>query len=109
MEKFNSSKSAEQVVDISNLAWADFDNITQEQKESLEKDGWRLPSIQELYSAYLKKDTIENWKKNDFYWSSSEFTDNDKDMWAIYFNTGYVSYYDKSHDFNIRYVKEIKK
>lgn len=77
-------------------------------KYAKEKGG-QLPSIDELTVAYLHKDEInaaleanggEPFKKDDYYWSSSEYSNNLS--WALYMDSGYRLNYNKYHGYYVR-------
>lgn len=68
-----------------------------------------IPSIDELTVAYLHKDEInaaliraggEPFKEDDWYWSSSEYSDGLS--WILYMNNGYRIYGYKSTSHSVR-------
>lgn len=54
---------------------------------------WYLPSKEELNLLYLQKDVVGGFD-NLYYWSSTEI--NDLNAWAVYFQNGYQSAYQKN-------------
>ena len=73
--------------------------------------GWRLPTIQELYTAYVQK--VEGFK-SDLYWSSSTYAQNTDDAWVVdfdyrnvYFDNGGVFDLDKTSYYYVRCVRDI--
>ena len=60
----------EKIVDISNLQWAS-KTVKRNWRDATSKcpSGWRLPTIQELHTAYVKK--VEGFKLDKGYLSSS--------------------------------------
>ena len=60
--------------------------------------GWYIPSIRELCTLYMNKDTINeslNAVKGELigtgrYWSSSQYSINNEDAWNVNFNDGYA-------------------
>ena len=92
-------EEAKQIVDISKLEWGDdiIDDRGFWYDEALEfvrkhNGGWRLPTIQELYTAYLKQLPIF---ANTTYWSCS-FKD-DYQAWGINMTYGRVALYSIKH------------
>jgi len=97
-----SKEEAEQIVDISNLQWGKTFKSDWNSAESNCPSGWRLPTIQELYTAYVQK--VSGFKTS-MYWSSS--SKNSEAAWYFGFigeNT-YSSY--KTANYNVRCVREI--
>ena len=81
---------AKQIVDVSNLLTSVIQNreYSWDQAKDLERRGWRLPTIQELYTISEQRATF-NVNLNGIYWSSSE-KDNDL-AWGISTSPGYVN------------------
>lgn len=101
----NSNEEARQIIDISNLEWGDSFKSDWESAQSKCPSGWRVPTIQELYSAYVKKVTGFQF---DFYWSSSNYRGLKNNMWYVGFDSGIVNhYYFKPTDYYVRCVREI--
>jgi hypothetical protein len=63
-------------------------------------EGWRLPSIEELFMIYNEKIIVEN-----SYWSSSEI--NADLAWYFFFTNGLASNYNKGDTSYVRAVKDI--
>ena len=69
-------------------------------------EGWRLPSKEELYYLYKKKDTIGGF--NNFnYWTSTEI--DSSSAWCYTFTNGYPHRYNKINPGFVRAVKSIDK
>lgn len=75
-------------------------------KEWCEKQGGHLPSIDELTVAYLNKEAVNKalvehggkpFKEDDWYWSSSEYTDNDS--WLLEMGSGSRDYNAKGSNY----------
>jgi hypothetical protein len=67
----NSQSEAKQIVDISNLEWKDEEEIidmTWDEAFRNTPKGWRIPTIQELYSQIVNNGLGFNSR---YYWSSS--------------------------------------
>lgn len=78
VERIDGYNQAEKIVDISNLELNDnrpnkhMSYLEANQLvRKVESDGWRLPTIQELYTMYNERFFIKNTLPNGFYWSSS--------------------------------------
>jgi hypothetical protein len=72
-------------------------------------DGWRLPTIQELYFMYDKRDEIGGLVKdqNSYYWSSDE--DEDYGVAGYFrFNLGTANYNYKNDTCYVRAVRDLK-
>lgn len=92
-------QEAKQIVDISKLEWGDdlIDDRKFWYEDALEfvgkhKGGWRLPTIQELYTAYVKQLPIF---ANTSYWSCS-FKD-DYQAWGINMVRGDINLYPRGY------------
>jgi hypothetical protein len=69
-------------------------------------DGWRLPTIDELKSIYDKKDEIGGFKKNEYYWSRTEYG---KFLaWGFYFSLDDAIYTKKYFANYVRAVRDLK-
>ena len=96
---------AKQIVDISNLVWSkDFGEKTWKEAIYLCPTGYRLPTVQELYTAYVKR--IPDFG-NDTYWSFNTYTKNTNYAWLVPFGNGLVFYSYKTYSFYVRYVKDL--
>jgi hypothetical protein len=96
---------AKQLFDISNLEWGK-DLKSKTNFYSLDYQipkGWRLPTIQELYTAYVLK--VPGFK-NEIYWSSGSLTTSDF-AWAVNFKWGEVSDKYKKNENYVRCVRDI--
>jgi hypothetical protein len=75
--------------------------------EACEKlgSGWRLPSIEELQVMYevLHKKGKGNFKEDNRYWSSSEYSA--ASAWLIYFGFGATDYSFKYYSYYVRAVR----
>ena len=56
-------------------------------------DSWRLPNLQELNYLYENQNNFKGIQNGEYYWS--ENTDNDLNVWAKYFYTGYQCRFNK--------------
>lgn len=112
-----SSKSeASKLVDISNLKWSDtYGGVMGfTYMEAINKCpfGWRLPTVQQLYTAYVKinEDFIglpvfPVSFKQDYYWSAS-ISDRDSNYaWYLDFLSGEPDSYNKTNGCFVCYVK----
>jgi len=102
-------KDAKQIVDISHLEWSEetFSRISRLAKLKY-VNGWRLPTIQELWTAYKLK--VKGFKKvqgKSGYWSSSLSGKDFLMGWYITFSDGYVGECSFTEEFNIRLVRDI--
>lgn len=94
---------AKQIVDISDLVWSeDKGKMSWVEAMSSCSPGWRLPTIQELYTAYVQK--VPGFESN-FYWSSSTYAQNS--VWNVHFDVGNVYYDNKTDYLYVRCVREI--
>ena len=107
----DSKLEAKQIVDISNLKWGKSFKYDWHSAKSKCPSGWRLPTIQELYTAYVQK--VEGFK-SDLYWSSSTYAQNTDDAWVVdfdyrnvYFDNGGVFDLDKTSYYYVRCVRDI--
>ena len=100
----NSNHEAKQIVDISNLEWGKAFKATWDSAQSKCPSGWRLPTIQELYSAYVQK--VKGFQSY-YYWSSSTDANNINYAWYVDFGYGYVFYNYKANGFYVRCVRDI--
>jgi len=76
--------------------------------------GWRLPNINELHTIVsygtINPSIIGNFKytKNDYYWSSTTYSSNSENAFAISFSNASMSYFVKeSYSIAVRCVREI--
>ena len=97
-------RDAMQIVDISNLQWStDMGTMTWDKVMSSYPQGWRLPTIQELYTAYVNK--ISGFHQSGNYWSSSTYAQNTFFAWRLDFYNGKVGNSFKTKGNYVRYVK----
>lgn len=117
-KSISSKSEAKQVVDISNLSLSGVrgGEMTWEEAMSKQKNGWRLPTIQELWTICLKfnKDELdfEDSNKiisNETYWSSSESGLDSYMAWSVSFYNSMPSCdeYRKKSECYVLLVKEI--
>jgi hypothetical protein len=64
-------------------------------------NGWRLPTIEELFMIYKNKLINNNTKS---YWSSTEYANGY--AWNFYFLTGTANYY--FNNFKVAYVRAVR-
>ena len=100
----DSKLEAKQIVDISNLEWGKTFKYDWDSAQSKCPSGWRLPTIQELYSAYVQK--VEGFKP-DLYWSSSAYAQDTYAAWGVHFDFGGVYNFRKTFDGYVRCVRDI--
>ena len=94
-------KEAKQIINISNLEWSKSFQYDWNMAQSKCPTGYRLPTIQELHSAY--KSGMKGFKA-DVYWSSS--IDFKNSVWIVHFLDGTVGRAtNKNYKNNVRYVK----
>ena len=102
---------------INNLEWqAKDDGIKRTWEDSIIYattlgDGWRLPTIGELFSiidftVYKPACKIDSCRSS-YYWSSSPHTNHSDYAWYVYFYDGDVSYRDKCYHDYVRCVREL--
>jgi hypothetical protein len=102
----------ETTLDTSEMPWTDARTACAD-KDVGGRKGWRLPSIAELSS--LVDPSIKNrptlpaghpfLNVQDVYWSATTVTDNPKNAWLIFFDTGKVLYAFKTITFNVWCVR----
>jgi hypothetical protein len=95
------------IVDISRLKWSDIlGKYSWDEAIANCPSGWRLPTVQELYSA--GKQNIDQFELN-LYWTSSTAGRNVPNAWAVGINKFGVNVnrYMKIHSLYILCVKEI--
>lgn len=68
-------------------------------------DGWRLPIRSELIDAY--DNNVEGFNGS-YYWSSSTYAQNTNNAWLVDFDDGFVYYNDKTYNYCVRCVREVK-
>ena len=102
---------------IDGLEWqADDNGIQRTWDEALEYanglgNGWRLPTIGELFSIidykkYNPACKIENCRSS-YYWSSSPYAGDANYAWGIHFHNGPVYYGDKDYHYYARCVRNL--
>ena len=104
--KVRNENEAKQIVDISDLVWGEtLEKMNWVRAYSTSPTGWRLPTVQELYTAYVKK--VKGFQDK-IYWSSSIYVPIPEAAWCVFFYDGYVST-DKKRDYtySVRYVKNL--
>ena len=102
----NNEREAEQTVDISNLIWGEVKEAHWEEAIAKCPSGWRLPTVQELYTAWDQQ--VPGFGRFN-YWSLSTVPTklkSSKAAWAVTFKNGGADYYDKGDYNHIRYVKK---
>lgn len=96
---------AKQIVDISDLVWSeDKGKMNWDSAISSCPPGWRLPTVQELYTAL--KQNVSGFQ-SDTHWSSTETDKNTFSAYCVNFKSGYVINAVKTDWLYVRYVKEI--
>ena len=67
---------------------------------------WRLPTKEELEMLCQGcKENNYNDNEPDYFWSSSTASYDTDSAWGVYFDSGHISYYDKSSDLYVRCVR----
>lgn len=101
----DSVDEAKQIVDISNLKWSkNYEKMSYYDAEENTPEGWRLPTIQELYTAYVQG--VKGFKKVT-YWSLTRHNENVKPFSFSFNNTEYpFSWFKDSTKNSVRYVKD---
>jgi hypothetical protein len=81
---------AEQIVDISNLKWLPYGQVTEGHWDKFigSTSDYRLPTIQELYTAY--KQNVRGFDNSEIYWSSSTTPNNKDYAWTLDFYNGNI-------------------
>lgn len=97
---------AKKIVDISDLVWSEDLSATMNWDEAMSScpPGWRLPTIQELYTASVQK--AQSFQHSN-YWSSSTYAQNTNFAWYVNFSNGSVDGSLKANNYYVRCVKEI--
>ena len=68
-------------------------------------EGWRLPTIQELWYIYEEKELKKEFSSAS-YWSSTDFID--INAWYFFFSIGLAGNSDKTSTCYVRAVRDIK-
>jgi hypothetical protein len=100
----DSSDEAKQIVDISGLEWGETFKSDWKSAQSKCPQGWRLPTVQELYTAYIQN--VEGFE-SDVYWSSSTYSLYTNLAHFVNFKSGDVSYNFKTESYYVCCVREI--
>ena len=66
---------------------------------------WRLGTKEELKNLYNNKSKLKYFS-SDYYWSSTTCEDYKDIAWVVYFNDGYVRYYNKDVNDYVRCVRD---
>lgn len=105
----DSEREAKQIVDISNLQWSKSFLSNWDSAQSKCSGGWRLPNIQELYTAYVQN--VKGFKPF-YYWSSSTYAPDTNVGWCVSFGDKNVSFKFKPNYYNYKtnlyYVRCVK-
>lgn len=97
----------ETTLDLSEMSWTDARSACAD-KDVGGRKGWRLPSVSELSSlvdpSVKARPTLPSGHPftnvQDVYWSATTVTDNTKNAWLVFFDTGKVLYAFKTITFN---------
>jgi hypothetical protein len=101
----NFRQEAKQIVDISNLRWSKSFKFDWYLAKSKCPKLWRLPTVQELYSAF--ESGVDGFDKSGYYWSSSTSAQHDNRAWNVDFNLGLLFISDITSVNHVRYVRDI--
>ncbi len=86
------------------LEWKEIEGTyTWHQAMELGKDGWRLPSKEELLKLYWSN----IMPSDNCYWSSSPYAASSYYAWVVYFSSGDEYNYVKGNSFYVRLVREL--
>lgn len=100
---FISPKEVKKIVDISNLVWSKSFKASFKVAQSKCPPGWRLPTIEELYTACVQ--SVPGFEQGK-YWSSTSYSKNLKEAWGVDFFAEDVFIDDKSYDgYYVRFTK----
>jgi Protein of unknown function (DUF1566) len=102
----------EATLETSEMSWTDARSACAD-KDVGGRKGWRLPSIAELSSlldpSIKTRPTLPPGHPftnvQDVYWSATTVTDNTKNAWLVFFDTGKVLYAFKTITFNVWCVR----
>ena len=96
------TQEAMKIVSVSSLFGREVEDkyYTWQEAKNLEKNNWRLPTVQELYSIYKEDEFISD----DVFWTSSEKDKNR--VWVIRFSDGIVGSVSKLADAKIYWVRD---
>ena len=99
----NTAREAKQIVDISNIEWQNGERpMTYDRAITQIPNGYRLPTVQELYTAY--KQNIEGFSRNEFISSNK---DEDGFIWFVNFLNGNTDTITSNTTSLVKYVKEV--
>jgi len=93
-----------QLIPAKNLEWKETDEMctyTWHDAMELGKDGWRLPTKEELLALYQSG----LMPSNRAYWSSSPIAGYNNGAWIVYFDYGNEGSSDKYNNFYVRLVR----
>lgn len=103
----SSESEAKTMVNISNLEWSphigDMKGMTWSDAIRECPMGWRLPTVQELYTLYQNDENGKYHKE--YYWSGSLSDKNELYAWYFDFLTGGADSYNKTNRCYVCYVK----
>lgn len=115
-------------IDMKNgLMWQD-DGVTANAKMTWEEateycsglklagyDDWRLPTVKELLTLvdYAREDPAAirqiRYVRSEDYWTSVTDVSDRSDAWLVFFESGMVDNYDKTHRRHLRCVRKVQK
>lgn len=108
--KVKNINQAKQIVDISSLQFIRIrDALSWNEATSQAPSGYRLPSIQELYTAYVQGNNVFNGRSYLEFCSNSPYYGEGYDwtVWTID-GEGNIDFKDRLSPFHIVYVKKVK-
>lgn len=98
-------KDTNEIVDISNLQWKHFGQMNWTKAMNSAPAGYRLPTVQELYTAYVQE--VVGFD-NQGYWSSSTHAGERNAAWVVNFHQdGRIGFDGKWENHFVCYVTEI--
>jgi hypothetical protein len=73
-------------------------------------DGWRMPHRCELVKVYDEAVGLgHKFSDRTLVWSASSCAPDPSNAWNVFFNSGYSYAYNKTNDYSVRLVREVRK
>lgn len=92
--------------------WEDAKKYCEKNEAKLPGTGWRLPTIEELFSIidfsrhHPAIDPVFTKTKSDYYWSSTPYANFSGYAWVVYFSFGGVNWFGIGYDDFVRAVRQ---